>query len=134
MSDWLKLLPLELSQIDNFVEPDTDMDSGDNYVGELTTELKKLFTLWRRLMEAAARTKIDYQFSKPEDRGRLRAKGLELEAKAKALEVIFWVCLQDEYQLWDRSNIGVRRDYKVVWGERSPGFGFMDRFFGPQVE
>ena len=132
MSNWLKLLPTELSLVDNFVEPEDDMQSNDNYVGDMTTELKKLYTLWKRLSEVAARSKVDYEFSNASTKEALLAKWAELREKAKTLRYIFWVCVQDEFpELWSRESIGVRRGFKVVWSEeKDSGPEFFRQVFG----
>lgn len=131
MSDWLKLLPLELSQIDSFKEPDVDMEPGDNLIGELTPVLKRLYTFWRKLEEAAARNEVDYHYSRQENKEDLKNKSCELEAKARALRFIFWVCLQDEYQTWGKGRVGVRRGFKVVWSDEAPSdFDFLKEFLG----
>ena len=119
MSDWLNLLSLELSSIDNYIEPVKDIQPNEHYVGDFTPTLKKLYTLWRRITKATAQSKVDLDFSPdPEEGIQLLAKYTELSTKAGALKSVFWACIQDEFpELWTKPNIAVRRGFKIVWEE-----------------
>lgn len=122
MSTWLKLLPLELNGIEEneFCEPETEVDpTKDHMVGEMSLDLKRIYTHWRGLRESADRAVLDAKYAKGNDqREALFMRAIELHEKAEVMEDIFWISLKDEFGLWGRENsdntTGVRKGFKVV--------------------
>src|SRR3989344_3670549 len=121
---WLKILPMELSSIDakEFIEPDEKIDQrADVVVGEASDDLKRIYTLVNKLQEVGARYSIDARFSKD---NRLRSdagkKAYELAKKIEVLMEIFWIALKDDFDLWDKDSVGIRKGWKVTYwkGER----------------
>ena len=128
MTTWLKLLPLELQEITDFIEPPQKVVRGDNLVGVMSDDLKKLYTLWMLVDKEAEQSKLNYRFThKPED----EHKALEYGAKTEALRCLFWVCLKEEFDLWSKSISGIREGWQVCWTDESVyRFPFTDLFRG----
>lgn len=127
MSTWLKLLPLELQEIQDYAEPKQELSPNDDYVGEMSIDLKKLFTLLRSSQKALAAAIVEAQFGDVQA-GKVR----ELRQKAKAIEDIFWISVKDEHSLWEKERVGVRRGFRVVWSEPEPltGLDIIRSIFG----
>jgi len=116
---WFRLLPSELNGIqdEDYWDPEIECDTRtDNLVGVMSDVLKQLFTLYRRLDELAARTKLDARYSRNIDDAKQNAfRAIEFKTKADALSEILWISIRDEFNLWDKPSIGLRRGFKVVW-------------------
>ena len=116
MTTWLKLLPLELQEITDFMDPPQKLCEGDNIVGVMSDDLKRLYTLWMLIDKEAEQAKLDYRFShKLEDEYR----ALEYTSKSQALRCIFWVCLDEEFNLWSKDISGIRKGWQVCWTDKS---------------
>ncbi len=131
MSVWLKVLPVELASIADYIEPSREIDNqSDHEVGTMTDEQKKLYTRWIDLERSAAQYSLNAQYERDNEKRRtafLRRE--ELSAKSEVLQAIFWIDVKDHFQLWNRSSIGVRRGFIVVWSEREgPPQDFRDLF------
>lgn len=113
MSTWLKLLPLEIKDVNDLMEPTEEIREGETVVGVVSDELKKIWTLFRSLKKSADMLHVEMQYSKAstEERGKL----VELMAKARALEMIFWIGALDELQLWGhQEQCAMRVGWQVV--------------------
>ena len=116
MTTWLKLLPLELQEITDFMEPPAEIKKNDNVVGVMSDDLKKLYTLWMMCTREAEQAKLNHRFSHSlED----EHKAVEYKAKAEALRHIFWTCLNEEFDLWNKYTSGIRKGWQVCWSEES---------------
>lgn len=126
MSTWLKLLPLELKEVSDFLEPTEEIKAGEEIVGVVSDELRKLYTLWKTLRKSADLLIVELEYKKVTDEE--RGKIAELKSKARALELLFWVGVADELRLWDHvgSVPGMRTGWRVVECKlpESP-FGFL---------
>ena len=127
---WLKILPMELANIDagEFSEPDDEVDpKSDIVVGEASDDLKRIYTLSERLREAGARYSIDARFSKD---NRLRSdagkKAYELAKKIEVLKEIFWITLKDDFDLWNKDSVGIRKGWKVTYRKDGLSTTFLD--------
>lgn len=114
MSTFINLLPIELQEVEEYKEPDMNMEKGDHIVGDMSDDLKKLYTLWRQFSYRADELKLQLRYGR-QNVG--KAEVAEISTKAEALRALFWIAVADEFELWDRGNTGVRKGYKVVWSE-----------------
>jgi len=132
MSTFIKLLPLELADIHEYREPDREIAPEDNIAGDMSPNLMKLYTLSLIYARRYAEAKIELVYGKPNNDQNLAARAAELDQKTKALVEIFWIAVKDEFSLWDKENIGVRKGFKIVWFERQgPNFGdFLNDILG----
>jgi len=127
MSTWLKLLPLELEGIDELIEPIDEVKEGETIVGVVSDDLKKLWTLFRSIRKSADLLSIEvkYRQAGAEENGKIS----ELLSKARALELIFWIGVFDELQLWGHPDQpGLRIGWQVVEFKQSKTqfpFGFL---------
>ena len=125
VTTWLKLLPIEFQFITDFAEPGADSTKYDHQVGVMNDELKRFYTYWQSCAKSAEQMMLDARYSNPseEDIAKIR----ELQAKVEVLHDIFWIAIKDEFGLWIKSSVGVRRGFVVVWcdlPERQSGFTF----------
>ncbi len=116
MSEWFKLLPLELSEIPEteLAEPRHPMQQNDRQVGDMSLLAKKLFTLAMLLDKSGSQNKLDAQYCNDKtERERLMARASEYSSKAEALRTLMWIGIKDEFGLWNDS-IGVRVGFRIV--------------------
>lgn len=116
MSTFIKLLPLELAEIKEFQEPTADVVKGDHVVGEMSEDLKKLWTLWKQSAYRASELSLQHRYGQ---QNVTKAQATEAETKAEVLNIIFWIAIHDEFSLWDKNSTGVRRGFKVVWSDET---------------
>lgn len=132
MGTFLKLLQLELSSLEqnNFFEPDAELENNDNIVGNLSEELIRLFSLWRLTEKETMEIIIKERYGhfSDEQRKELLYDANKAHQKSEFLRELFWIEIRDEYHLWDKPQIGIRKGRKIVWsGQGGPnilGFGF----------
>ena len=121
MSTWLKLLPLELQSIPEreYINPKAKVDpKKDHIVGDMTEDQKKLYTRWLNLEQVFEQTLLEAKYETDEDKQKkLLIKVEELHTKAEVVKEIFWISVRDEFELWGKGAIGVRKGFKVVWSE-----------------
>jgi hypothetical protein len=112
MSTWLKLLPLELSEVKDFLDPVREVKEGEQTEGPMSEGLKRLYTLWMGTAQQAAHLKVDAGYA-PNDETTARAD--ELGEKAEALGRIFWIAVKDELHLWGKPvAVGVRKGFVII--------------------
>jgi len=136
MLTWLYSIRLELENMgnDQLIEPPGDMQPDDNLVDQAGLEIRKLYTLSMLLEKAAAEAQIAARYDPDsQKRSQSEEKIYELTQKAKVVRDIFWITLRDEYGLWSKDSIGVRKGWQVVWNEdRGPTLGdFLGGFLRP---
>ena len=127
---WLKILPMELANIDakELVEPGEEVDPrSDVVVGEASDDLKRIYTLTEKLQEAGVRYSVDARFSKDNNlRSDAGKKVYELHDKLEALMRIFWITLKDDFNLWGKDSVGIRKGWKVTYRKGGAPTTFLD--------
>jgi len=127
---WLKILPMELANIDakELVEPGEEVDPrSDVVVGEASDDLKRIYTLTEKLQEAGVRYSVDARFSKDNNlRSDAEKKVYELHDKLEALMRIFWITLKDDFNLWGKDSVGIRKGWKVTYCKGGHPTSFLD--------
>ena len=117
---WLKLLPLELEDTKN-IEPEDDIKVGETEVGCLPNDLKKLYSYKRALGEQGLRLTLEARLcSDKVKQVEMSAQLCRLKMTADIVNNLFWVAVNDEFDLWDKSDIGIRKGWIVVWYEDKP--------------
>ncbi len=130
MSTWFKLLPLELQEVDELIEPLEEIKEGETVAGVVSDGLKKLWTLSRASRKAADLLEVELRYSPTPTEE--RAKATELMAKARAMEMIFWIGVIDELQLWGHSEqCALRAGWQIV-EFKTPDTPFPFRFLHGQ--
>ena len=127
MNTWFKLLPLEIQAVEELVEPTDEVKEGETIVGTVPDELKRLWSLHKSMKKAAEMMEIELRYTKgsAQDRGKV----CELMGKAKALEIIFWTGVLDEWQLWGHpEQTALRVGWQVVEFKK-PELPFPFKFF-----
>ena len=126
--EFITLLGLELSMVDKINEPQEEILSGDNIKGEISEDLQKLYTVWKRLGQSAGALENDLQWgnSGPDS----IAKVYELKAKASIIKAIFWTAIQDELHLWGcTESLALRKGFNIV-GYKGPEVPPFFKFLG----
>lgn len=121
MGTFLKLFSLELNLLekDDFFEPEAELRPDDQIVGDLSEEFIRLYTMWRLTEKRMDEKMMEAKFGRLSE-GQIKdalSRAKELSIKADFFRELFWIELKDEYHLWDKPSIGVRRGRKVVWYE-----------------
>ena len=102
---WLRLLPMEIDSVTELITPAGPIKRSEKPLGEMSEDLKRMWTLSLSLKKAAAQCKVERQFAtSPDETWRLFAREHELESKAKALSYIFWISFYDEFDAWGKSG------------------------------
>lgn len=121
MTTWLKLLPLEVDSIKSVIDTPLEVGPKDHAVGVLSNYLQKLLTLWRLTDRATEQCQIDMKYSTDKDeREKLHAKFHELRDKAEAVSNIFWIAVRDDFDLWGKESVGIRKGFTIVWSDSEP--------------
>lgn len=118
MSTFLKLLPLELQDVKEFFEVSFEVKKDDNIVGTASDDLKRLYTLWQQKERMKDELKIKQQYEKISDREKYATEASQLGSKADAIRDLFWIGVNDEFNLWDKANVGIRKDYIVIYSDK----------------
>ena len=127
MSTWLGLLPLELEDVKEVVEPPQEVKDGETLAGEVSDYLRKLYTLSRAMKKQADLLQIEAKYTNPtpEERGKI----IELMTKASVLDSIFLIGIHDELGIWGHEGqCAVRSGWQVVF-TKAPEFPFPFNMF-----
>lgn len=113
MSTWLRLLPLEIADVQDLIEPIGPIKEGETIVGVVSDNLRKVWTLYNSLKKSAELLTVELRYAPASTEGRGRAS--ELTAKARALELLFWIGVIDELEIWGHpEQCGLRVGWQVV--------------------
>ena len=119
---WLNSVYEEMSAIkpEDFIEPSTEVGLNDYVAGTMSNELRKLYTLMEKSRNENRKNieeKIENIFSLLLDS--LKFDIGQASKKLLTLYDIFWISLRDEFNLWDKDSVGVRKGFAVVWTEEN---------------
>jgi len=127
MSTWFKLLPLDIEDVDELIEPIDEIKEGETVVGAVSDDLKKLWTLCKAGRKAAELLEVELRYTPAP--AQERARVAELISKARVMEMLFWIGVIDELQLWGHpEQCGLRVDWQVV-EFKAPEMPFPFKFF-----
>lgn len=136
-ASWFDLLKVEMDTLspEELLKPDTEVEMNDHIVGDAATdtELQQLYAVGIKLMEAAERAVLDAKWTKGDKakQEELLAKANELHEKGKLVIDLFWVSIKDSFRLWDKSAVGVREGWQVVWSDQDTSLPpFLRQLFG----
>jgi hypothetical protein len=120
--NWLDLLPQEVELTDvkpgDPLEPASDVEDNDHQVSVLGDDLKRMYILAVRQKKKSAEIVVEAQYTTDRDeRTRLFCRAKEFKEKGEILQRIFWAAVRDQFQLWDKPIVGVRRGWVVVWSD-----------------
>jgi hypothetical protein len=101
-------------------EPDKAVGPEDHVVGTLPKEIQLIYSLsvWceRTAMDIFMKTLITPDLStEQQDLCENYCESNKFIDKERLLMDIVMMFIKDEYQLWDKSNVDVRKDWQVVW-------------------
>ena len=134
---WFKLLATELESLsENDLSGPllAELEEKDHVVGDITSdlELQKFYVFGRRLIAESERLLIDAREARSrEERGELVSRAQELNDKGHLIVNIFWASIKDSFRLWDKSSIGIREEWQVVWSDQDTSLPlFLRDLFG----
>ena len=133
MSTWLKILPLELSQVTEFVVPTDEVGEGDVVLGDANLDMKKLYTLAQEVRILSEQAKVDRLRARSEQETKeFEGKILEYAYKSRVLFELFYIAVADEYKTWGNSySYTLKKGFTVVARRDMPGpLSFMQQIFG----
>jgi len=132
MALWMDLVKIEMENLaaDQLIEPDALIEGGDHVVGELDMAMRRLYTLGLLYVKETVDTTGHLVVAQSNARTELESRAIEYQRKAELLRGLFWLSLNDQFELWTRPSVGVRRGWKVVWSdvEKRPGVLLRDLF------
>ncbi|MBI4415232.1 MAG: hypothetical protein HY566_03260 [Candidatus Kerfeldbacteria bacterium] len=136
MSSWLDALQKEIQEelsSSHMMEPNTDIAPEDHIVGEIADDLKGMYSLALRLQKTAldAHTASHYETNKEHQEAQ-NEQAQRLAKKSELLLEIFWISIKEQYDLWGKPSVGVRRGWKAVWSEPTtpPVIELFKKIFG----
>jgi len=113
MLTWLNLLPLEIQGIEELLEPIDEVKEGETIVGVISDDLKRLWTLFKSIRKSADLLSIEVKYRQAD--AEATGKVSELLSKGRALEMIFWIGVIDEFQIWGHAETpGLRIGWQLV--------------------
>jgi len=129
MSTFLKLLPLTLKDLEekDFIEPGVERKEDENYVGVMSDDLRKLWTYWQILAREGMKETAEVAFGGSNSDEHMGKLG-ELKEKSDLIRKLFWIAIRDEFGLWIKPSVAVRKGWEIVWTEEeeSPYSGLLD--------
>jgi hypothetical protein len=116
---WLNDLQLELENLDGKpFEPNNEVKKDEHVVGIADPDVRKLYSLAMQWQKSSMETAVAARFiNKRNEQEESFETAAILQKKSELLMEIFWVSLKEAFNLWDKSSIGVREGWKVVWSE-----------------
>ena len=123
---------MELQEVSDFLEPNREIERNDHVVGEMSDDLKKLYTLWNSTMKSAMQLQMERMFGQVKDKDDWKARFDEITDKIEILQRLFWFAVKAEHNLWGYPSIGVRKGFTVVWSDtqESGPSDFLRRLLG----
>jgi hypothetical protein len=119
------LLELDMVKDEEILEPPDEIKDGEEFAGEMSPEIKKLYTLWKNTGREAGILENDARWG-DKNINEVWGKVIELKAKAQAINMILWVAIQDDLHLWtDKSGLAIRKGFKIVKTPVQPTTFFM---------
>jgi len=130
----------EIAKIDlkNYIDSECEVNpEKDHLLGEMSDDLKKLLTLWRRVsrknqelakkgIEITDQLLRDLRTIKSDDEGLRKIQGMlndmlkqqaVAEEREEALRRVFWISVSDEFPAAEGHDLAVCKGFKVVWYE-----------------
>lgn len=108
-------------------KPEASICKGDHVVGVMNEDLRALYGAWigkmeelRILAKKLAHMVVDYQDdpSPPAEFTKLQKQACLLHGKVTILDELFWNSVRHQFpDIANKSNIGLRWGWKVVWSE-----------------
>lgn len=114
---WTDLIRIELDAMgeDDLIEPQGEPESGEEEVGTVDMDLRKLYTRAQQTQAETLRFAADDRCARnSQERVKAVEKAQETAKKAEIYMELFWIALRDEFKLWGGWSIGIRKGWKAV--------------------
>ncbi len=112
--EFLTMLSLELDMLEgDILEVPDPVQDGETVRGELSLELRKLYTVWKNLGKSAGALENELHWGAP-DPDKF-AKVHELKTKASYINGLLWIAIMDDLHLWGlKESLAIRTGWKVI--------------------
>ena len=131
---FIDLIKIDLDSLQekDFLEPNVPLGDGEELVGVMSTDHKKIFTLMTSTLKQSEEIKLKARFSSNELQEELFKEFSILQDKYNLLNDMFWFEVKLSYRdLHNKPSIGVRQGYKIVWTNSTPNpMDFLRGIFG----
>ena len=98
------------------VEPSGEIGPNDNIAGLASVEIKKICTLRANTAKAGRelvkRMILSNNF---EEAAKLGEEITRIEQKCDLLDSLLWLTVRDEFKLWGKRSVGIKKGFVVVW-------------------
>jgi len=123
MTIWMESILAELKSVSVTVESDAEPDEEpgpkEHVVGIADSGLRKAFCLIKEYRRRTMRTAADVEVSGAKLREEKKNEAKWYYTQAELLSEIFWLSCRAAFpELRDKSSIGVRKGWKVVWSDQ----------------
>lgn len=129
--DWMEVFQNDLKEIQgkDLIDPGAAFDDDhDNHVGYADDYLRRLYTLMMIYQKRFDLAVVGVKYAHG-DRDSAIRQACEFKSKAEAVREIFWIEVNDRFNLWDKSCVGIRSEWQVVWSKREIS-NLLRRFLG----
>lgn len=133
---FVRNLTMDMAMQEDLVEPMAEATKDDTFVGDMTDDLKRLWSMKVGYSRSADEIELKLKYlPEPHPIDEL-AKIAELRQKAKALDILFWIGVQDTFHLWGTAEgVACRKGWTIatVPAPKMPSISFMfpfGKFFG----
>src|SRR3989344_4963099 len=97
-------------------EPSGEIGPNDNIAGLASVEIKKICTLRANTAKAGRelvkRMILSNNF---EEAAKLREEITRIEQKCDLLDSLLWLTVRDEFKLWGKRSVGIKKGFVAVW-------------------
>ncbi|MBI2124849.1 hypothetical protein HYT92_03590, partial [Candidatus Pacearchaeota archaeon] len=118
----LKELCNELDKIEpgQLVNLEGEVKPHDNIAGIASVEIKRICTL--RANTADAGIKLSRRImlaNNPDEVAKLEEEITRTDKKCDLLDSLLWFALRDEFKLWGKHSVGIKKGFVVVWADET---------------
>lgn len=100
MIEWLKSLPLELYECEEYADPDEELKPTDHIVGDMNENIKKLYTLFRRYASTCNEETVKLLLKSSSAKDEAIPMLSTLHNKARVLELLLWTEVNETFNLF----------------------------------
>jgi hypothetical protein len=109
---WLKLIPLELQEVETLIEPLKPVGTDEKVVGTAPDAIRKMYTYMKVMQKEADLMAVELKYSNDTELIAAYEKRLW---EAQTMKAILWGEVQAEFGLWGHSKLcAIRTDWQVV--------------------
>jgi hypothetical protein len=118
--DFLRCIVIEMDNIkkEDYIEPVIEKETCDIDVGEASDYVKRLYTIFRQKEKTLDFMTVEYKHLSITDKKEKYSKLSELSWTCEILHNMISMILRHEFNLWDKTNVNLIRQFKVIYKEQ----------------